>query len=133
MTRASDPVVESVAAWRRNDNHHQVDVRCSLTDEDEPPHVAGLVDDRAGCVSVVVRPSWLLDVWVRGLAVVDGCFVLDVVSMIDGDTVEVLACHWERRRPLASEPVSCVATARRVGPFSWHFGRDRRSGTSNLA
>ncbi|MFN0091952.1 MAG: hypothetical protein ACKVWR_17055 [Acidimicrobiales bacterium] len=39
------------------------------------PSAAGLLRGRASWAEVTLQPTWLLDVWARGLAVVDGWFV----------------------------------------------------------
>ena len=64
------------------------------------------MDEAGGWAAACLPLRWLVDVWARGIALVDGCFVLDVRSSDAAQTrLSVTAARWERRLPVGSTPV----------------------------
>jgi hypothetical protein len=94
----------------------------------EPATVTGQMDRVAVRAVVTLHAGWLVDVWPRKAAVVDGAFVLAVLE--DSWTSPLVrAARWEDRG--GGRPVPVVAPARLVaGPGGWHLawedGRDAR-------
>jgi hypothetical protein len=102
------PAVEaSMRAWRgRLAGHHLVTVESWIASPGEPASLCGLMDDAGGWAAACLPMLWLVDVWARGVAVVDGCFVLEVRDDGGGDgPLLVTAARWERRLPAGSTPV----------------------------
>jgi hypothetical protein len=94
-------------AWRgRLSRHHFLAVESWIAAPAEAPTVCGLMDDAGGWAAASLPLLWLVDVWSRGVAVVDGCFVLEVHAEDEtGDRLSVTAARWERRLPTGSTPV----------------------------
>lgn len=115
--RVAPAVQESMRAWRRRmSSHNSLIVESWIGRPGEPANLCGLLDDAGGWAAVCLPIQWLVDVWARGVAVVDGCFVLEVAE--DGrsaDQLAVTAARWERRLPAGSTPVVERAVVFRVG------------------
>ena len=122
VTRARDPVqpdvdpdlteavapalVESMRAWRRGVVLPRVDVQVAA--HGEQPSVTGHLDDHAAMATAVLPLMWVAQVAAWGLAVVDGCFVLEVLERSDERHV-VSALRWEREgRMHVPRPVPAV-------------------------
>jgi hypothetical protein len=60
-----------------------------------------------------LRGRWPVDVWGRGVAVVDGAFVLEVTEVRSPDELEVRAVRWERQLDGTRGPIAARARARR--------------------
>ena len=70
-------------------------------------------------VDVGLPLRWLADVWARGIMVVDGCFVLDVLESRNGGTgLRVRAVRWERRAR-AFVPVVAPALVVQLDTDEW--------------
>ncbi len=115
LTARVAPAVEaSMRAWRgRLAGHHTVTVESWIAATGEAADVCGLMDDLGGWAAACLPVRWLVDVWARGVAVVDGCFVLDVHAG-GGEQLAVTAARWERRLPAGSTPVVEPAVVHRV-------------------
>lgn len=121
------PAAEAcMRAWRgRLDRRHPLTVECWAASADETPSVYGLVDDSGGWAAVSVPLSWLVRVWARGFALVDGCLVLDVLDPSDsGGPLTVSATRWERRLPSGSTPVVEPALLLRMVDGGWRLRWD---------
>lgn len=120
--RAVPAVEASMRAWRgRLSSHHTLVVECWIARPDEAPNVCGLMDDAGGWAAVSLPMLWLVDVWARGVALVDGCLVLAVLDHdAAGDHLDVTAARWERRLPAGSTPVVEPAVVVRVDG-AWHL------------
>jgi hypothetical protein len=62
----------------------------------EPQLIHGYLSKNQGVVLAALRPAWINWVWTRGLAVVDGHFILDVSRPAPADSMEGLALRWYR-------------------------------------
>jgi hypothetical protein len=125
LTARVAPAVEaSMRAWRgRLAGHHVVTVESWIAAPGEVATVCGLMDDAGGWAAACLPIRWLVDVWARGVAVVDGCFVLEVSG--DGDDrLAVTAARWERRLPAGSTPVVDPAVLHRVDDGTWRLRWD---------
>jgi hypothetical protein len=126
LTARAAPAIEaSMRAWRgRLADHHLVTVEGWIARPGETPNLCGLMDDAGGWAAACLPLYWLVDVWARGIAVVDGCFVLDVRGdRGTGDPLPVSAVRWERRLPAGSTPVVEPAVVVRV-EGGWHLRWD---------
>lgn len=105
--RASPAVETCMRAWRgRLAAHHLLTVECWVVGPGEPATLCGLMDDAGGWAAACLPLGWLVDVWARGIALVEGCFVLEVRSADpSGLRLSVTAARWERRLPAGSTPV----------------------------
>ena len=113
-TRVAPAIEASMRAWRgRRARHHLVTVESWIAAPGEVANVCGLMDDAGGWAAASIPIRWLVDVWARGIAVVEGCFVLEVVSDT-GEHLGVTAARWERRLPTGSTPVVEPAVLHRV-------------------
>jgi hypothetical protein len=115
-SRAAPAVQQSMRAWRRRmSSHHSLIVESWIARPGEPANLCGLVDDAGGWAAACLPLEWLVDVWARGVAVVDGCFVLEVAGEGQSpDRLPVTAARWERCLPAGSTPVVEPAVAFRV-------------------
>ena len=57
--------------------------------------VYGQMNRSQALVIVALRPAWINQVWRRGLAVIDGQFILDVSGPAGGDRLLASALTWE--------------------------------------
>lgn len=118
------PAVEGcMRAWRgRLHRGHRVTVECWLIRHDETPSVYGLVDDSGGWAAVSLPLGWLVQVWARGLALVDGCLVLELRdSWNPFGPLPVIAARWERTIPDGSTPVIEPALLVRTADGGWRL------------
>jgi hypothetical protein len=70
----------------------------------------GRMDSVSVSATVTVSSAWVVDVWARGIAVVDGAFVLEVLGPAAGAAgtvgAKVKAVRWRPKRgePNVAEP-----------------------------
>ncbi|MGH9154780.1 MAG: hypothetical protein ACRD1K_02750 [Acidimicrobiales bacterium] len=114
-TLAREAVLDGARAWRRLGRLVVVDVQVALAGPGDRPWLRGALDHRSMEARVQVPLSWLVAVWARGRAVVDGCLVLEV----HGDTAKVV--RWERAGPGPVEAVTVPARLWRGGDGEWHL------------
>ena len=120
--RAAPAIEASVRSWRRRAGSDGAFLTAEtwVTRPGEPPALCGLVDSAGGWAAASVPGRWLFDVWAHGLALVSGCFVLDVTDWSEHPhRLRVLAARWERRLPAGSTPVVEEAIAVRSEEASW--------------
>lgn len=112
------PLLEQCAlAWRRNAKSGPVaDTEVWLRAPEEES-ACTLWADRRGAHGALSLPlAWFTDVWARELALVDGCFVLEVMQAPRRRrSLHVLALRWERRQGQISRAVPMPAVAVRRG------------------
>ena len=101
QVRARSAFVRSLAAWRHRARPAALVPFTCRVGIGVTPAVAGRLDGRASWCEVAVDSRWLLDVWGRGLAVVDGDLVLGAdrpgTAELDGPGRRMV-----HRRPLPS-------------------------------
>jgi len=78
-----------------------------------------------GSLEFVVPPSWLIDVWARGLAVTEDRFVLATDEVTRADQIGVITCELAEDRS-ESRPVIGRAVAARRSDHSWHLSPNPR-------
>jgi hypothetical protein len=96
-------------------SYGELTVKCWRQAPETPAHIAGHVGKFGGFVSVSLPLSWLNRVWLRGLANVDGCLVLEVDAAAPATRLRGLAVRWERRAGGDSVPVAAACLLFRVG------------------
>ena len=109
-------VITSMESWRRVDPILPYLIDCWLA-FGERSSIEGRVDHERAEATVVVPLSWLVRVWSRGIAVVDGCFILDASG--DLDDVAVQAVRWQRLTPFASEAITVSGRLLSTGEGAW--------------
>ena len=120
--RASPAIEASMRSWRRRAEVELTSLTSEawITRPGERPALCGLVDTAGGRAAASLPARWLFDVWAQGLALVSGCFVLDVTDWSEHPhRLRVLAARWERRLPAGSTPVVEEALAVRSEGTSW--------------
>lgn len=90
---------QSVRRWRRNLKPHATfTTELRLVGPGEPPTCEGWVDSGGAFAILSLPTSWFADVWARGIALVDGCFVLSRGDgSCDGSSFPVVAVRWQRQ------------------------------------
>jgi hypothetical protein len=118
-TRAVPLVHRSIGSWRgATDAWKPPIVECEIAGRDDGPTVEGLVERRGGWVTVVLDPSWLVEVWGRGLALVEGCFVMSAARAHHDAFVDSVVVRWERVAAGGLEPVTAAAVLT-ASPGGW--------------
>ena len=113
----------SAREWRRNLKPYATFVAETwLLAPGEPPTCAAWADS-GGAYAVLSLPlSWFIDVWARGLALVDDCFVLAVEDGYEGSSeLRVVALRWERQSRKTSKSVEAPARVLRASDGEWHL------------
>lgn len=88
----------------------------------EPPSLRGQMDTVGVRATVSLGAGWVVQVWGRGLALVDGAFVLEVVGHDEhGAAVLVRAVRWDEAEPGVFRPVAAPARVRRDDAGAWRL------------
>ena len=122
LTAVVDPLFEqSVRHWRRNVSPAAtfvIDLHL-LTPGEQPSCVATVRTIRA-FAALSVPVDWFVDIWGRGLAVVDGCFVLGRTRYRrDEKELSVLAVRWQRDAAGSSRAIAAPAVVTRASDGAW--------------
>jgi len=90
------------------------------------PSAEGTTDRVAMRVTARLHGRWMVDVWPRGIAVVDDAFVVEVAHAASLDDLEVRAVRWEPNGPGTWATVSAPAHVRRdpATGGEWHLTWD---------
>lgn len=122
-SRALEPLGRHVALWRARMGCSQAaSVELKLRRPGEAPRVAGAIDRFSARMTAGLGVRWILEVWARGLAVVDDGFVLEVASSHAG--AQVRAVRWEIQPDGGARPVVALARLGRDGEGSWRLSWD---------
>lgn len=120
--RIRDSLRQSLGAWTPVGGTVRVSMRAEVKLV-APPARASLTASAWGdtvVVDVQASPAWLGNVWTRGAAIVDGCFVLEVLHAEAGlERLVVRAVRWERARRWTFLPVVCDAELNRNAAGVW--------------
>ena len=114
---------QSAREWRRNlRSHRSADAELWLRAPEEKP-ACTLWADGAGAHGALSLPlAWFTDVWARGIALVDGCFVLEVMrAPRRAHRLQVLALKWERHNRQLSRGVPAPAIVVQRGRNDWRL------------
>lgn len=110
ITRLAQPAVEaSIERWRRHrESGGPFVFECWIQAPGSGAELSGWVDSAGGYGAATLPISWALDVWGRGISLVDGCFVVELNGIDAGSaTLHVQATRWER----ASRGISTAVVA----------------------
>lgn len=124
LTAIAAPLFEqSVRRWRRNLKPYAGFVaEAWLLAPGEQPGCAAWADSGGAHAALSLPLSWFTEVWARGIAVVDDCFVLAVAgSSRDGMTLRGLALRWERQDRDTSRSVKAPALLTRGNGGDWRL------------
>ena len=124
LTGLALPLLEhSALEWRRNVRPSPVvNAELWLRAPSEEPACTLWADSRGPHGALSLPLAWFTDVWARGLALVDGCFVLEIMQpRRRAGSLDVLALRWERSHREFSRAVPAPALAVRGGG-DWFLG-----------
>lgn len=123
QTCAIEPVRRHAALWADRLGHPQpprVEVKILRPGQD--PRVVGVIDRFTTQVRAGFGVRWVLEVWARGLALVDDALVLDVVGSSRG--LSARALRWERNGGGEARPVVATAQLARDPEGRWRIRWD---------
>lgn len=127
--RALGPLRQHLGAYKKVCGARMVSqASVRVVPGDVPARMEGRVEGIGMRAEAWLPGSWVVNVWGRGLAVVDGAFVLEVTHPSDHDgSVAVRAVRWEQRMARSWAPVAADARITRddIGAWrlSWEDGR----------
>ncbi len=126
--KALDPLRQHVNAWKSKTGARVVSgCQVALIPSNQPARVEGTTDRVAMRAVARLHARWLVDVWPRGIAVVDDAFVMELADSVSLDDLRVVAVRWE---PEGTGTWATVAAPARVhrdpGPTDepWHLTWD---------
>ena len=94
----------------------------------QPVSMEGRMDTVGARATLAVNARWVVDVLGRGLALVDGGFVLECLGHDEhGAAVLVRAIRWDEDEPGVFRPVPAPARVRRDPVGAWRLAWDQRS------
>ena len=121
--RAEPPLREHMAFWRKRSGARLLSsVQVTLRRPGQPPSLLGSMDNVRASVTAALGVSWVLTVWARGLAVVEGALVLQIEEEAPESThLRVRAVRWVERggawAPVAA--TALVGTGAEGNTLSW--------------
>jgi hypothetical protein len=127
------PLLEqSARQWRRNLRPYSVDQPEVWLRAPREAAVCTLWADSGGAHGALSLPlGWFTDVWARGIALVDGCFVLEVMPGVRRrGRLDVVALRWERRDRELSRAMPVPAIVLHRGGHGWRLGWSANSPTA---
>jgi hypothetical protein len=118
--RAREPLRRHVAWWAGQlGADHQPSVEVDLLRRGQPPRVTGGIDRFAVRANVALGVAWVLEVWARGLAVVDGALVLELAP--SPTALRARAVRWEAAPDGMGRPVAAPALLARGPDGAWRL------------
>ncbi len=116
--RALGPVRQHTAGWAEALGYRQsATVELKVLRPGQAPRVVGALDRYTARVTVGLGVRWLLEVWARGLAVVDDALVLELVPGHRG--LRARAARWEWRDGGEARPAVATVSIGRRPDGSW--------------
>jgi hypothetical protein len=95
-TRATPALRQHLTHWKEEAGARVVGAATvQVLRSDQPSTLSGRIDRVAVRGSASLVPRWITDVWVKGIAVVDGAFVLEVVEAVSRTDLRVRAARWD--------------------------------------
>ncbi len=121
--RALEPLRQHLTFWKdRLASRRISSVDVQVQRPGRPARLVGSLDRVGTKATATLGTSWALGVWGRGLAVVDGAFVLEVVGeAIPGREVVVRAARWEERSGGLFTPAARPARLTRTTARGWRL------------
>ncbi len=118
--RARAPLSDHVAQWsRRLECGRTPAVEVKLARPGRLPGAVGSIDRFGARATVTLGVGWALDVWARGLAVVDDGFVVEILP--SPGALGARALRWERQVDGGARPVVVPARLGRDAGGSWRL------------
>lgn len=115
------PLRAHLSAWKGRTGARVISAcRVKVLASADPPDVAGTIDRVSLKAEAHLRGRWVVDVWARGIAVVDDAFVLEVLDASTPDELVVRANRWEQRPGQGYVPVAAPARLTR-SPEGWRL------------
>jgi len=122
QAKVSEAALQCVSSWTRRGEQKIVDAE--IWDPGSGHFIAGWVGPTRGYALVGLPWTWLFDVWGRGLAVVDGCLVVEADDE-SPDQVRVKAVRWERcmldESPQSSPDAALAVPGRHTDRLTIHY------------
>lgn len=124
--RALGPLREHLTVWRQRHGCRMISqAEVQVARPGQPAALHGTMDAVAVKATALLGTVWALTVWARGLALVDGAFVLDILDQGEAPgELRVRAARWERQRGDWAEPRAAPATLRRGDEGGWRLDWD---------
>jgi hypothetical protein len=121
--KALRPLRAHVNAWKPRTGARVVSgCQVALLRSIRPVAVDGTTDRVAIRVKAELHGRWLVDVWPRGIAVVDDAFVLQLTKARTMNDLDVMAVRWEPNGIGTWAAVAAPAHVRREGDTGqWHL------------
>lgn len=121
--RAVEPLTSHLSLWAARLGCPQaVSVEVKLRRPGQAPRMTGAIDRFSARVTAGLGVRWVLEVWARGLAVVDDGFVLEVGP--SGSDLGARAVRWEAQPDGGARPVVAAARLGRDREGSWRLSWD---------
>ncbi len=109
--RATPALRQHLTHWKERSGARVVGAATvQVLRSDQPSALSGRMDRVAVRASASLVPRWITDVWVKGIAVVDGAFVLEVADAVSRSDLRVRAVRWEPGDGGVLNPVDAAAT-----------------------
>lgn len=124
--RALAPFREHLGAYKKACGARMISqAAVTVVTGDTSPRVEGRVEGIGMRATAFLPGSWVVNVWGRGLALVDGAFVLDVTdASADAASLAVRAVRWEVREGGRCAPVIADARIARDDTEAWRLTWD---------
>ncbi|MGH9183979.1 MAG: hypothetical protein ACRDZ9_09275 [Acidimicrobiales bacterium] len=125
--RATGPLRHHLTTWRHRVGCRRISsVEVQLQRSGRPAMLTGVMDTVGASATATLGVAWVLGVWARGLAVVDGAFVLDIdAETASSPSPRARAVRWESARGEASTPVAAPARLSRDARGEWQLAWER--------
>lgn len=121
--RALPPLKEHLRRWMPEFGTRRISgIELKVQRRGQQAGLHGQMDTIGVRVTAVLGASWVLQVWARGLQLVDGAFVVEVTDEeVGGDpgVSRVRAVRWERQRAGWAAPVGAPALVRPADDGGW--------------
>jgi len=98
----------------------------------QPASITGQMNRVSVRAAVTLHGSWLVDVWPRDMAVVDGAFVLEVLED-SWETPRVRAVRWDDRPGGTRAPVVATARLNRGAEATWELSWEASAAKEKMA
>jgi hypothetical protein len=118
LQSAAAPSFEQAMRWSRRDLRPHCSITVEVQKVSDVPGVKGLLSANSGSATVFLPLRWLNSVWLRGMSLVNGFFVINADSEAPAIDLSGQAVRWERQPSGSSVPVVAdCALVRRDGTW----------------
>lgn len=123
--KALAPLRQHVNAWKAKTGARVISgCQVAMIPPTKPATIVGTTDRVALRAVAHLQSRWLVDIWPRGIAVVDDAFVIELAEQLTLDDLRVVAVRWEPNGPGTWGTVGALARVRRdpsAGDGAWHL------------